>query len=374
MGKHGKQVPISQTNSRAARNAHARATEEFKTYDTSAIKHKVSRAPIYIAIGVVLVIAIIVVALVLTGCSGSGAKTISPDEEVVITVEPGESAQTVASSLLDARAIGSTEAFLDAVKSRDAGGSIIPGVYLIKGSMTPDDIIDAMLIGPSATADTLTIPEGFTRSAVADAVDDATRGRISAEQFLDATDDASDYVGEFSFLQSAGSEDLEGFLFPKTYSVTAADDAESVAKMMLRQFGIETEGVDLAYARARNLDLYDVVKLASIVEKEGKAENFATVASVFYNRLASSRPYLESDATTAYEVGHDPSGEEVHADTPYSTYANPGLPPTPICNPSLAAIEAAANPEKTNYMYFYSHPDGTYAFSVTYDQHQSEYQ
>ena len=85
--------------------------------------------------------------------------------------------------------------------------------------------------------------------------------------------------------------------------------------------------------------------------------------------MKSSRPYLQSDATTAYVVGHDPTAEEVHANDPYSTYSNAGLPPTPICNPSIDSIKATLNPEQTDYMYFYTSKDGTYQFSVTYDEH-----
>ena len=143
---------------------------------------------------------------------------------------------------------------------------------------------------------------------------------------------------------------------------------------MLTQYQSEVAGLDYSYAESQGLTAYDVLKLASIVERESDPEHFATVASVFYNRLASDRPYLESDATTAYEVGRTPTADEVHADTPYSTYANPGLPPTPICAPSIEALKAVCAPEQTDYLYFYTKPleDGgaEYHFSVTYEEHQ----
>ena len=98
------------------------------------------------------------------------------------------------------------------------------------------------------------------------------------------------------------------------------------------------------------------------------------VAGVFYNRLASDRPYLESDATTAYEVGREPTAEEVHAETPYSTYANAGLPPTPICSPGLESLTAVCEPTQTEDMFFYFYPDADgnmqAAFSKTYEEHQ----
>ena len=118
-----------------------------------------------------------------------------------------------------------------------------------------------------------------------------------------------------------------------------ADTADAVVRMMLDQFRNEISALDWSYPESKGLSIYDAVSLASIVEKEssGDEQIRSQVAAVFYNRLSSSNKetfgFLQSDATTAYEVGHDPSAEEVQADTPYSTYANAGLPPTPICSP-----------------------------------------
>ncbi len=372
MALHGRQVPISSNNTRQARSAHARAKEAVKTYDTSAIRPKRSKAPI-VALVIVLIAVVAVVAVVLFSCNRD-AETLGPGEEAIVVVEQGEGAKAIADELLEAKVIGNAQKFVDLLNKENAAASLIPGTYLFTGEISSQEVMDILRTGPSATAFSLVVPEGYTRAAIATDVETATHSRITAQQFLDATADASTYVSEFAFLESAGTNSLEGFLFPKTYSITAGDDAASVARMMLRQFGEESATLNLDYPTSKNLALYDVVKLASIVEKEGKPENYARVASVFYNRLASSRPYLESDATTAYEVGHDPTGEEVHADTPFSTYAHPGLPPTPICSPSLAALQAVCAPEDTDYVYFYSFDDGTYEFSETYEQHQSTYQ
>ncbi len=372
MALHGRQVPISSKNTRQARSAHARAKEAVKTYDTSAIRPKRSKMPI-VALIIVLVAVLAIVAVLLFSCNRD-AETLAAGEEAVVVVEQGEDATSIANALLDAKVIGNTQKFIDLLNQRDAASSLIPGTYLFTGETTSDEVLDILLTGPEATAFSLVVPEGYTRAQIAADLETVTSGRITAQQFLDATADASAYAAEFTFLESAGQNPLEGYLFPKTYAVTVLDSAATVTRMMLDQFATETQALDLAYPTARNLSLDDMVTLASIVEKEGKPDNYARVASVFYNRLASSRPYLESDATTAYEVGHDPSGEEVHADTPYSTYAHPGLPPTPICCPSLLALQAVCAPEETAYLYFYSYDDGTYVFSETYEQHQSTYQ
>lgn len=370
--------PARSGRSHAARSAHARADREFRTYDTSQIMPKrKSKAPVVFG----LVLALIVVAAAafllvprLTGAVAQ-AELLPEGETAIVVVKDGEGAKSIGGTLAEAKLVSSAGDFVKRVEALDAEYSLIPGTYEFSGGMTVDEIVEALKVGPAATADTLTVPEGLTREATAAKVEDATGGRIGAQQFLDATADASAWASEFSFLQSVGSNSLEGFLFPKTYTVTAADDARSVVRMMLRQFQAETSDLSFDYPSSQGLSLYDAVKLASIVEKEAAAENRATVASVFYNRLASDRPYLESDATTAYEVGHDPTAEEVHANTPYSTYANEGLPPTPICSSSLSCLQAVCNPEVTDYLFFYFVPNGEggmdYYFSKTYDEHQA---
>lgn len=371
MALRQRQVPISSKNSFSAQRAHARASQEFRTYDTSAIKPKRSKAPFIIA-AIVVIVAVVAIIFAVVSCQANPEGSLPADKEAIVVVEQGETASQVADSLVEAGLIGNADVFVNLVKEKNAASAIIPGSYLFNGKTPVADILDALMAGPASTADTLTVPEGYTRAAIAEEVQNVTDGRISMDDFMNATENAAIYAAEFPFLEEAGTNNLEGFLFPKTYTITATDDASSVVKMMLSQYQTETAGLDWAYPEGAKLNKYQTLILASIVEKESNPDNMATVASVFYNRLASDRPYLESDATTAYEVGHDPSGEEVHANTPYSTYTNAGLPPTPICNPSLQALTAVCSPEQTDYMYFYS-GGGEYTFSVTYEDHQSTY-
>ena len=367
-----RQVPISSKNSLAARTAHAKASQQFKTYDTSVINPKKTPvAPIVICVVVVLAV-ILGAVLAIRGCTAD-AETLPEGQEAVVVIQQGSGAKAVADALLQAKIIGNADKFVDFIAKQDAAGSLIPGTYLFRGGMTFDEVLQALLAGPASTADSVTIPEGLTRQGVAEAVAAATQGRISTDDFLAVSADASAYDGEFALISYAGTNSLEGFLFPKTYAITATDTADDVVRMMLTQFVEETASLDWNYPQEQGLDPYQALILASIVEKEGTPDNFATVASVFYNRLASDRPYLESDATTAYEVGHEPTAEEVHADTPYSTYTHEGLPPTPICNPSLAALQAVCAPEETDYLFFFFDDEGNYSFSETYDEHQAAF-
>lgn len=366
-----KQITYSERPNRRARAAHARGEKEFKIYDTSAIRPKQSTAPLFI-IALIIAACVLAAMFIFRGCAQ--AQLLPDGEQAVVTVESGEGAQAVAESLVDARLISSSSDFLDAVRAAGAESSLISGTYRFEGGIPVDEIVAILQAGPEATADIVTIIEGSTRQATAEAIEEGTNGRITVDDFLAATDDASAWVGEFSFLQSAGSNSLEGFLYPKTYAITVVDDANSVASMMLQQFELETSSLSFAYPEEAGLDFYQAVTLASIVEKEANSETAYEVASVFYNRLASDRPYLESDATTAYEFGGTPTPEQVHADTPYSTYSNEGLPPTPICSPSYEYLEAICDPSTTNYLFFYSvdNADGTtdYYFSQTYEEHQ----
>lgn len=373
MPRHSKQVPISSYNNRAARSAHARAREEFKTYDTSAIRPKqISKTPI-IALIVIIVSVIIMVVVISRSCAYE-PEVLPSTQEAIVTVTPGEGARDIANTLVDERLIGNAQRFIDLVESRNATSSLIPGTYQFRGGTSMDDILNALLVGPQSTADVLTVPEGMTRESIANEVELATSGRITAQSFMDATANASAYSYAYPFLDSAGENSLEGYLFPKTYSITATDDATSVVYMMLNQFRDEIVGIDISYPESLDMSWYDIVTLASIVQREGTPDTFATIAGVFYNRLNSDIPYLQSDATTAYEVGHDPTADEVHADSPYSTYTNPGLPPTPIGNPSIEAIKAVCDPEDTDYMYFFTYEDGTFNFSETYEEHQNSWQ
>ena len=369
MARHSQQA-VQKRRSLRARQAHARARREFVTYDTSPIRPQKSKKGRYVAIVVVAVILILLGVLFLTNCSDNKGSLASADTATV-EVESGDTPQTVAQKFVDAKLVKDANRFVDTMKETGADSSLIPGQYTFSGGKEPKEMAEALRVGKSDVLPTVTIVEGYTIAASATALESATNGRISADSFTSAASDASKYVAEFDFLQTVGSNSLEGFLFPKTYNIENSDDATSMVKKMLEQFRAETAGLNYSFPTSRGLSLYETVKLASIVEKECSGEGRATVAGIFYNRLNSSSPYLQSDATTAYVVGHDPTSDEVHANDPYSTYTNPGLPPTPICSPSLAVLQATCTPEATDYMFFYTNKDGSYVFSTTYAQHQA---
>lgn len=384
MPQHRKQVTYSQRPNHAARSAHARGERQFRTYDTSYIRPKKSKAPAIVA----AVLAVLVVgglawgALTLfNSCSAQSVELLAEGQEATITVAEGAGAKVVGEQLAEARLVSNAGDFTKRVNEMGVDSQLKPGTYTFAGGMSLDAIINQLTAGPVANA--LTIPEGSTLEAVAQSVATFTENHITADAFTAAASDASAYAADYDFLADAGTNSLEGFLFPKTYEIGDDATAESVVRMMLDQFKTETSGLDWSYPQSQGLTIYDAVKLASIVEREssGDEQIRAQVASVFYNRLNNfgdpNYGFLQSDVTTAYELGHDPTPEDIKNPTPFNTYTNTGLPPTPICSPGLDCLQAVCNPAQTNCFFFYFAPDesGTmqYYFSETYEEHQQTF-
>lgn len=371
-----KNITYSSRPTHAARSAHAKGDKLFRTYDTSAIRPKRSPIPAIIGI-VVLVVALIVIVFgvfnFMRGCSS--APTLAKGQEVQVTVEEGETVKSIGKTLADAGLIANQNEFTDRVAQLGAENSLQPGTYKLFGGQSVDEIIT--VLKTPVVAEMFTIPEGSTLRQTAEYVAAATNKRITADDFIAAASDASKYAGDYAFLADAGSNSLEGFLFPKSYPYTDESTAESLVRAMLDQFAAETVDLDWSYAQSQGLSSYDVVKLASIVEKESDSAHRAEVASVFYNRLAANMR-LQSDATVAYTVGHDPTAADVDVETPYNTYFIDGLPPTPINSPGLECLKAVCSPASTNYYYFYFEDDGSgnmkYTFSETYDEHRASFE
>jgi UPF0755 protein len=215
-------------------------------------------------------------------------------------------------------------------------------------------------------------PEGFTRREMAKrvgAVRDiaiARRGvtpRLTAAAYLRASAAATPPA---AFRKERGRRSIEGFLFPATYEFTKLTTARELVSDQLAHFRKQWAKVDLRFASSKNLTPYDVLVIASMVEKETAApEERRLVAAVIYNRLRLGMT-LGIDATIRY--GRDVPGTEplrqsdLESDDPYNTRLRQGLPPTPIANPGLASMQAAANPARVDFLYFVRKRDGVHHF------------
>ncbi len=197
------------------------------------------------------------------------------------------------------------------------------------------------------------VPEGLDRRQIAELADEAGLTGSYA--------DASNEFGGFNpgKYGADGSSNLEGFLFPATYELPKKATSRDLVERQLAAFEDNIAEVDLSYAKSKNLNVYDVLKIASMIEREIQvADERRLAAAVIYNRLAAGDT-LGIDATIRYEDRNydEPLTESRLAeDTPYNTRINPGLPPTPIGNPGLASIEAAAKPARSDAYYFVVKP------------------
>ena len=189
-----------------------------------------------------------------------------------------------------------------------------------------------------------------------------------------------DFSESFDFLKDKPAHyGLEGFLFPDTYRIFKDASAEEVIITMLKNFDRKLNAEMRAEIARQGKTIYEIIILASIIEKEAPI-NYADpenkdarlVAGIFYNRLKIGQA-LQSDATLSYLYNDKKSvhsSEELEIDSPYNSYKYPGLPPTPICNPGLKAIEAAIYPLGTNYNYFLTSLDGkNIYYARTYEEH-----
>jgi uncharacterized YceG family protein len=213
-------------------------------------------------------------------------------------------------------------------------------------------------------------PEGFTIAQMAQRVD-AVRKIADRERHIQARLSSRAY---FAAVRRAGlppcfharAKSEEGFLFPATYEFFKQTTSEQLVQNQLGAFCDNWQQLNLAYARSKNLTPYDVLIIASMVEKETLApEERPLVAAVIYNRLHKGMP-LGIDATLRYGLNIPPTQSilesQLQSSSPYNTRNHVGLPPTPIANPGLASMQAAAHPAKVDYLYFVRKPDKKHHF------------
>jgi UPF0755 protein len=254
---------------------------------------------------------------------------------------------------------------------------LVFGATKVIGALGGDDTEDPAPSPAAVKTSDLTIPEGLDRHQIADVAKDAKlKGDYEeASKSFKGFDPAEYGAGD--------AANLEGFLFPATYELPKNATVKDLISRQLDAFQQNVNGVDLSYAESKNLTAYDVLKIASMIEREVQVEEERPlVAEVIYNRLKAGTP-LGIDATIRYYLQNydEQLTESELADTtnPYNTRVLNGLPPTPIGNPGLASIEAAANPAKGDLFYFVVKPGtcGEHVFTETEEeflQAEAEYQ
>ncbi len=329
----------------------------------------------------VLAVALVAIFFVLTRCVFTADEPEQPAVEagqlVTVVIPSGAGGDVIASELMKAGVIDDEKAFMQAVASQGADMKLKPGTYELVTGMSPENVVAQLVAGPNTQEGRVTIPEGITVTQTADIVQGALG--IPTDQFL-AQAKASNYVADYPFLGEVADDSLEGYLWAKTYDFSGHEiSADSVIRAMLDQYAAELPEIDfeageqeIASAYGYDPTDYEILKLASIINLEASSEeDRALVSSVFWNRIRQGMP-LQSDATMRYVTGGEVTADDLKVESPYNTYLNQGLPPTPVCTPDYACIEAALHPAKTEYLYFLLIDDDGYSnhtFSNTYEEH-----
>ncbi|MBC8015576.1 MAG: endolytic transglycosylase MltG [Sporomusaceae bacterium] len=315
---------------------------------------------------VILVLTLLCVGSVIYGLIQQTASV--SGEKFVIVVKPGMVAHDIGDLLYEQGAIKSVILFQAASKIQGLESSLQAGEYVLSKNMTMQQII-AILAKGETDYQQITIPEGYTVEQISKLLQEKNLGNAAKMKKL-----AESFV-PYPYMANNNPNvvyKVEGYMFPNTYRITSGATEEQVLMMMTKLFDQQFTDSMRARTVEIGLSIKEVIILASLVEKEAQLPgDRPLIAGVFLNRLKKEMP-LQSCATIQYIIGY-PKAELTVQDTeissPYNTYQHMGLPPGPIANPGMAAINAVLYPEKTEFLYFVADKDGAHHFSKTYEQH-----
>lgn len=288
-------------------------------------------------------------------------------------IEKGDSVSKIASNLEKEGFIKGSAYFQIYVWQKKMQNKLQAGEYEISSAMTIPEITNLLTGGKVKSNEvSVLIPEGFQLEEIDRKF--AENGLIDEGELIEYNKNNNLDISKYEFLKDRSQKAVgfEGFYFPDTYKFFKNSTIEDIAKKMLDNFDAKFTQDLREEIKNQNKNVYEIIILASIIEKEaGSAEDMRGVSSVFNNRLKIGMN-LESDATVNYIIKKgrtQATYEDLEVDSPYNTYKYPGLPPAPISNPGPEAIKAAINPERTDYYYFLTKENGEAVFSKTFEEH-----
>lgn len=302
-------------------------------------------------------------------------------DPITFTIERGMGTAQIAGLLQDKQLIKDELIFKVYLKYKNQGSQFQAGTYSVKPGTTIDKLIvmlnDGSVLNGNGTR--FTIPEGFTVEQIADKL--SKEGFVNKKTFLKLVNNSSSVTSPLvaHIPTNVGIKHaLEGYLFPETYELKKGSTEADIINTMASELQQKLESIDHwdQKLKARGLSLHELLTIASLVEREVVAEQERSlVAGVIYNRLDVGQK-LEIDATVQYSLDKPKERlffKDLKVDSPYNTYLKKGLPPGPICNPSLASIKAALSPESTPYFFYVTKKDGSqeHLFAKTYKEHLS---
>jgi len=300
----------------------------------------------------------------------SDTKTMEPVSHgtpVYFTVRPGMTVSDIGTALHARGIIDSEFKFWWTAKLNGFENKVKSGTFAMETGMTARDALEILVYGNTAVI-RFTIPEGFSVRDIADRLEQ--KGIVQADEFMTRAEHYRpySYVEEHDEVRYAA----EGFLFPDTYEINDSISVDTILKMMAENFDHRLTKEMRTRAAEMNLSIYDLVTLASIVEKEAyHDEDRPIIAQIFLKRLQIGMP-LQADPTIQYLLNQPKEDlllRDTEIDSPYNTYQNGGLPPGPIANPGTASIMAVLYPADTNYLYFVADRNGNNYYATNYADH-----
>jgi UPF0755 protein len=283
-----------------------------------------------------------------------------PQTAQQIIVPQGSSFRDIAGQLANAGIVSNATAFRVYAKMAHGDTAAHAGAFRFAPHQTAAQVLSQLESGGAQIAKWVTIPEGFTAKQIAQ--------RLQDDGFGDASTYENAFLHDSIAIAGTRTKNLEGYLFPSTYLIPIGASAKTVEDILTAQFRKELPRDARQKARARGLTVPQIVTLASLIEREAKADDERPLmAGVYYNRLRLGMP-LEVDASIEYALPehHDViTYGDLKIDSPYNTYQHQGLPPTPIANPGAASLQAAFNPKPSPYLYYVYKGNGHHAFART---------
>ena len=324
---------------------------------------------LYIAIGLFLVLALLGFYIFQRQTNFShGAGDIAQNFEIM----EGEGVQEIAKNLEESRLISNDLYFNYYIWKTESKGKIQAGKYELKGSMTIPEIVQVLSLGEIVPNEVkVTFPEGWNAKSMAQLL---KQKAFDGDAFLKIANSKGSGDSGYDFLKAKPDQsNLEGYLFPDTYTFYKDASAVSIINRMLLNFDEKMTPKMRNDIQAKGKKIFSVITMASILEKEVRTPEDMKIASgIFWNRIEIGQP-LQSCATIAYVLGQEKkqySISDTQTPSPYNTYMNAGLPPGPINNPGTNAINAAIYPTETDFNYFLTDPaTGKTIFSRTLEEH-----
>jgi len=285
----------------------------------------------------------------------------------VVFIKKGSSLKKISEVLEREEVIRNAHFFAGIATILGKKAEIKAGEYEFHTRMLPFEVLKTLIKG-QVKRHLVTVAEGCTLSQIAQQLEDLNI--VEKKAFLEKAT-SPNFISSMGLAELAGNT-LEGYLFPETYHFYKEMDPEDVIRIMVQQFKRVFMPEGSAWATHSGVSEREAVILASIIEKEASlAQEKAFVSAVFHNRLKKRIP-LQSDPTVIYGIRNfdgNLTREQLSIPSPYNTYLNAGLPPTPICNPGRDSLHAALNPAPVPYFYFVSRNDGSHFFSSDIEEH-----